>query len=204
MCYNVKIEHLGGIMVVLIIFLIASVVLFIIGIGIIFLKKDRSIGGISLVGSVIYFVLFLLILNSNFEIDKINRQVTSKTSGSNVSASGDVVAIKPSSITPSRYEDIPVTPVGKVPIQPITVIPVAAVNVTPVTPLTNNNAVATDEKQYVDANGKGMIIGDTDSKIYHMPVNGQYNKTEMKNTTNNVYFKTTKEAEASGYIASKS
>jgi len=58
------------------------------------------------------------------------------------------------------------------------------------------------KKQYVDANGNGTIIGDTDSKIYHLP-GGAYYEREMQKTSNNVYFKTTAEAEAVGYRASK-
>lgn len=56
--------------------------------------------------------------------------------------------------------------------------------------------------QYIDSNGKGTIIGDTDSKIYHLPGDPYYEK-EMRKTSNNVYFKTAAEAESAGYRAIK-
>jgi len=54
------------------IFFIVSIILFVFGNFIIFLKKDRAIGGISLTGSLVYFILAILMLNSDFQIEKIN------------------------------------------------------------------------------------------------------------------------------------
>ena len=47
-------------------------------------------------------------------------------------------------------------------------------------------------------NGKPAIIGDTDSKIYHLPGDPYYNK-EMKKLDNNLYFRTEQEAEEAGF-----
>ncbi|MBV4417297.1 sunset domain-containing protein [Clostridium tyrobutyricum] len=68
----------------------------------------------------------------------------------------------------------------------------------------SNNASNTDPKQkvYVDNNGKPAIIGDTDSKIYHLPGDPYYTK-EMKKLSNNLYFRTAQEAEDAGFRAIK-
>jgi len=51
-------------------------------------------------------------------------------------------------------------------------------------------------------NKEGLIIGDTDSKIYHVPGSTYYEK-ELKKQSNNEYFKTVEEAENAGYRAPK-
>lgn len=63
-----------------------------------------------------------------------------------------------------------------------------------------SNDTNTDPKQkvYVNNNGKPAIIGDTDSKIYHLPGDPYYNK-EMKKLDNNLYFRTEQEAEEAGF-----
>ncbi|SFC75870.1 hypothetical protein [Clostridium uliginosum] len=48
----------------------------------------------------------------------------------------------------------------------------------------------------------GSIIGDTDSKIYHVPGSTYYQK-ELKKKSNNEYFNTIQEAEKAGYRAPK-
>lgn len=52
------------------------------------------------------------------------------------------------------------------------------------------------------SNNNGKIIGDTDSKIYHVP-NGVYYQKELEKESNNIYFNTVEEAENAGYRASK-
>lgn len=64
---------------------------------------------------------------------------------------------------------------------------------------TNNDP---KKQSYIDDNGKAAIIGDTDSKIYHLPGDPYYAK-EMQKLSNNVYFRTPEEAEAAGYRAIK-
>ena len=159
-------------------------------------KRQAAIGyGIPLI---ICFLLFIFVPND----ENYNIPTTNNTSGGNVSVSGSVSASLPSSVTPSRYKEIPVASVQKVPIQEVKVMPIAPANITPINNIANTTT--TNEKQYVDANGRGTIIGDTDSKIYHMPDgNKNYYNNEMKKTSNNVYFKTTQEAESAGYRASK-
>ena len=57
---------------------------------------------------------------------------------------------------------------------------------------------SSDNNQYVDSTGNGLIKG-SKSKIYHLPGSRDYDKT-----TNVVqWFKTTQEAEVSGYRAPK-
>jgi apolipoprotein N-acyltransferase len=58
------------------------------------------------------------------------------------------------------------------------------------------------KQPYMDNNGKPAIIGDTDSKIYHLPGDPYYDK-EMQKLSNNVYFRTIEEAETAGYRAIK-
>jgi competence protein ComEC len=56
---------------------------------------------------------------------------------------------------------------------------------------------STDEKQYVDVDGNGLIKGNissTGEKIYHMPGGAYYNRTIAE-----VYFKTETEAQAAGF-----
>ena len=48
----------------------------------------------------------------------------------------------------------------------------------------------------------GKIIGDKDSKIYHVPGSAYYEK-ELEKESNNEYFNTSKEAEVAGYRAPK-
>lgn len=67
------------------------------------------------------------------------------------------------------------------------------------TAATNNDP---KKQSYIDSNGKSAIIGDTDSKIYHLPGDPYYAK-EMQKLSNNVYFRTPEEAEAAGYRAIK-
>ena len=50
------------------------------------------------------------------------------------------------------------------------------------------------EKQYVDANGKGLIKGNASSKIFHLPGGAYYDKTKAE-----AWFKTEAEAQAAGY-----
>ncbi|OAA93003.1 hypothetical protein [Clostridium coskatii] len=70
--------------------------------------------------------------------------------------------------------------------------------------LSTSSASDDSKKQpYIDNNGKPAIIGDTDSKIYHLPGDPYYAK-EMQKLSNNVYFRTIEEAEAAGYRAIKS
>jgi hypothetical protein len=49
---------------------------------------------------------------------------------------------------------------------------------------------------------RGKVIGDKDSKIYHVPGSTYYEK-ELQKESNNEYFNTAKEAEAAGYRAPK-
>lgn len=174
------------------IFFMLSIIFLISGSVIIFVKKDSAIGGIALTGSLIYFILAILILNSDFQIERINREASASATkaSKNVAVSGDVVPVKSSSTADPRYIEIPVLPVQKVPIQQIKVMPIAATN-------TTTNAKANNENQ-----NKGKIIGDTDSKIYHVPGSTYYEK-ELQKTSNNIYFNTTAEAEAAGYRAPK-
>lgn len=58
------------------------------------------------------------------------------------------------------------------------------------------------KQAYIDDNGKPAIIGDTDSKIYHLPGDPYYAR-EMQKLGNNVYFRTPEEAESAGYRAIK-
>ena len=69
----------------------------------------------------------------------------------------------------------------------------------------STSATSNDPKKqaYIDDNGKPAIIGDTDSKIYHLPGDPYYAK-EMQKLSNNVYFRTIEEAETAGYRAIKS
>lgn len=54
-----------------------------------------------------------------------------------------------------------------------------------------------------ESNGNNdKIIGDKNSKIYHVPGSTYYDK-EIENLNNNEYFNTIQEAEAAGYRASK-
>ena len=62
----------------------------------------------------------------------------------------------------------------------------------------NDTNIDPKQKAYVDNNGKPAIIGDTDSKIYHLPGDPYYNK-EMKKLSNNRYFRTKQEAEDAGF-----
>jgi competence protein ComEC len=55
-------------------------------------------------------------------------------------------------------------------------------------------APSSGEKQYVDANGNGLIKGNASSKIYHLPGGAYYNKTKAE-----VWFKTESEAQSAGY-----
>ncbi|MBV4447504.1 hypothetical protein KM799_12900 [Clostridium tyrobutyricum] len=70
-----------------------------------------------------------------------------------------------------------------------------------------SNAANIDPKQksYVDANGKGLIKGNTSKttgeKIYHIPGSTYYDMTKIEDTE--VWFKTIQEAEAAGYRAPK-
>lgn len=73
-------------------------------------------------------------------------------------------------------------------------------NTVSVLPSTSTPTTSSDKNS--NDTSKGDIIGDTDSKIYHIPGDPDYEK-EMKKTSNNEYFKTTSEAEAAGYRASK-
>lgn len=56
------------------------------------------------------------------------------------------------------------------------------------------------KKQYVDANGNGLIKGNS-SKIYHVPGSTYYDRTTIDDTE--AWFKTVEEAEAAGYRAPK-
>jgi competence protein ComEC len=49
-------------------------------------------------------------------------------------------------------------------------------------------------QQYVDANGQGLIKGNADSMIYHLPGGASYGKTKAE-----AWFKTEAEAQAAGY-----
>lgn len=60
----------------------------------------------------------------------------------------------------------------------------------------NKNIVADDKDK------RGKIIGDTDSKIYHVPGSTYYEK-ELEKQSNNEYFDTVEEAKKSGYRAPK-
>lgn len=51
-------------------------------------------------------------------------------------------------------------------------------------------------------NNNGKIIGDKDSKIYHVP-GSRYYQRELQKMNNNEYFNTVAEAEAVGYRAPK-
>ncbi|WP_373897181.1 hypothetical protein ACER0A_000250 [Haloimpatiens sp. FM7315] len=62
----------------------------------------------------------------------------------------------------------------------------------------NKNSTQMKEK----SNKRGMIIGDIDSKIYHIPGDAWYER-ELKKESNNKYFNTVEEAEKAGYRAPK-
>lgn len=183
--------------------------------------REKWQGGVGYgLPSALYLLLFFLMLFSEYNIVQ-----TIKTSSSNgvpqVSVQGPVTAVEPKSATKSVFQEIPIREVEKLPIQEATFTSVntdTSTETTATTTVSNNDALAGNSNtttattitstnnggntQYIDANGNGTIIGDTDSKIYHLP-GGAYYEREMQKTSNNVYFKTTAEAEAAGYRASK-
>lgn len=65
----------------------------------------------------------------------------------------------------------------------------------------NNNAKQINQSQDNSSNN-GKIIGDKDSKIYHVPGSTYYEK-ELKKLSNNEYFSTIEEAKKAGYRAPK-
>ncbi|MEY7998619.1 hypothetical protein AB8U03_00135 [Clostridium sp. Mt-5] len=141
----------------------------------------------------LYLGLFFLMFLGEYNIPVKNTNTNVKTS--QVSVNGPITALEPRSINQSVFQDIPIQEVKKVPVQEVAAVPIENVTATNTVSADNNN-------QYVDANGKGTIIGDTDSKIYHLPGDPYYN-TEMQKLSNNEYFKTPTEAEAAGYRAIK-
>lgn len=66
----------------------------------------------------------------------------------------------------------------------------------------SNGSREESKKEVTAAEKKGKIVGDTDSKIYHVP-GSKYYEREMQKTSNNVYFNTVQEAETAGYRAPK-
>lgn len=183
--------------------------------------REKWQGGVGYgLPSALYLLLFFLMFFSEYDIVQ-----TTKTSSSNkvsqVSVQGPVIAVEPKSVTKPVFQEIPIKEVEKIPIQEATVnaeFTSTSTETTATATAINNDALAGNTNtttattvtstnnggntQYVDANGNGTIIGDTDSKIYHLP-GGAYYEREMQKTSNNVYFKTTAEAEAAGYRASK-
>lgn len=57
-----------------------------------------------------------------------------------------------------------------------------------------------EKTQVQTTNNNGKIIGDKDSKIYHVPGSRYYQK-ELQKLSNNEYFNTVEEAERAGYRA---
>jgi hypothetical protein len=192
--------------VIYVIFFIVSIILFIVGSSVILFRRDKGIGSISLVGALIYFALATLMLNSNFEIEKINREAYASrvnASSGNVAVSGNVLPVKSSSTAAPRYVKISVLPIQNISIQQVEVVPIVSTNTTPVVTQvsTNTASIATSANTSKNQN-RGKIIGDTDSKIYHEPGSTYYER-ELQKTSNNVYFDTVEEAEAAGYRAPK-
>ncbi|KAA8676190.1 hypothetical protein ACFHWD_14515 [Clostridium sp. MT-14] len=144
--------------------------------------------------AVLYLGLFFLMFFGEYNVTA-NNVNTTDVKTSNVSVKGPVVAIEPRSVKKSTFQDIPVQEVKEIPVQKIDVTPVQNAS-------SNTTTTTSSGNQYVDASGKGTIIGDTDSKIYHLPGDPYYEK-EMQKTSNNVYFKTAAEAESAGYRAIK-
>jgi competence protein ComEC len=62
------------------------------------------------------------------------------------------------------------------------------------TPVPVQTAPSSGGPQYVDANGQGLIKGNADSMIYHLPGGASYGKTKAE-----AWFKTEAEAQAAGY-----
>lgn len=81
---------------------------------------------------------------------------------------------------------------------PATSTPAPAKAATTPAPVAPAPAAASNETQYVDANGNGLIKG-SKSKIYHIPGSTYYDRT----TNPQAMFKTVAEAEAAGYRAPK-
>lgn len=122
--------------------------------------------------AVLYLGLFFLMFFGEYNVTA-NNVNAAKAKTSNVAVDGPATALEPRSIEKDTS-----------------------------TPDTNTTSTANSGNQYVDSNGRGTIIGDTDSKIYHLPGDPYYEK-EMQKTSNNAYFKTAVEAESAGYRAIK-
>lgn len=85
-------------------------------------------------------------------------------------------------------------------------------NSEPKVPVENNTTANTETVKTFTVSGgeptknnssnNGKIIGDKDSKIYHVPGSTYYEK-ELKKLSNNEYFDTVEEAEKAGYRAPK-
>lgn len=67
---------------------------------------------------------------------------------------------------------------------------------------TQNNTDKQEKLSPNNSSNNGKIIGDKDSKIYHVPGSAYYEK-ELKKLSNNEYFDKVEEAEKAGYRASK-
>lgn len=67
---------------------------------------------------------------------------------------------------------------------------------------TKNNSTKQTNQSQDNSSNNGKIIGDKDSKIYHVPGSTYYER-ELKKLSNNEYFDTVEEAEKAGYRAPK-
>lgn len=153
--------------------------------------------------AIIYFTLWFHMFNSQDVATYINNTLTSTdtvktSSASNQGANNNSSNTSNSNQTSNKSEVNANTAAANTNAVNETV----AKSTTQTQSTTNNKTSNESTKQYVDSNGKGTIIGDTDSKIYHVPGSTYYNR-EMQKTSNNIYFKTTAEAEAAGYRAPK-
>lgn len=165
--------------------------------------------------AILYFLLFALMVNSEYALSQIDIKNQYPMSGkTQVAVSGTVTPINPSSNQQSSLYSLG-TVSSSVNFQN------GLINLQNDLISVQNNfntlqsnfgqgstnpiyTYSTDSKDklYVDANGKGTIIGDTLNKTYYIPGSSSYNN-ETKNTKNSVYFTTTWAAECAGYKASK-
>jgi hypothetical protein len=101
-----------------IIFLIAAFILYILGLYFVFMNRKLKVPGIMfLVFSILYFGLSFLIFYNQLKINNINSTNSSTVKSiKNVISTGSTPVIS-SSVTPSRFLNIPVTQVQKMPIQ---------------------------------------------------------------------------------------
>lgn len=104
------------------IFLIAAVLLFVLGLYFIIInKKFRVPGIIFVVSSILYFGLTFLLYNSQLKLDNVSSQSSNATNSSNTSASSST-PITSTSTQPSRFLNIPVTTVQNTALQPLAAV----------------------------------------------------------------------------------